>query len=355
LHKAIICFDIERFSDPIRDDRQRMAVRQVFYPALERAFVESGIRPDQRYHEDRGDGAFFLVPTEGQQAHLVEPLPFILAAELSRHNQGADAGTRIRLRVAMHLGFVRRDPEGVVSTPLNFAFRLLDSRGLRMALKETSGDLAFVASAEFYRRVLQERRDFDPSDYQKIRVLVKETDADAWICTFAAQIHAGQEYGERIARIETALASISGILEKARRARDVTVEKISSPVPAVPDLVTRLRERLAALDQARRKRRWSELITELVSIERAAATSLESALAVHRAVEQEPLERREVLRGLVMSYQAMTREHGRAELRRLDGLYRRAYDLLWRAPCDLLVAEEATIRYVRAVQEESHS
>jgi Na+/phosphate symporter len=119
----------------------------------------------------------------------------------------------------------------------------------------------------------------------------------------------------------------------------------------VPDLIAKLHERLTALDQLRKEHRWSELITAVTDLEQAADTSLEKARAVHRAVKDEPLERREELRGLLKSYQAMTREQGRAELPLLVELYQRAYDLLWTAPCDLRKAEAAAMRYVSAAQD----
>ncbi len=323
-----------------------MAVRKVLYNSLERAFAESGV-PGGRYSEDRGDGAFFLVAPDRPQA-LVEPLPFELAAELGRHNLDADTRTRLRLRVAMHVGFVRHDSKGVVSDPLNRAFGLLDSPELKAALRKAPGDLAFIASADFYREIIRPRHGFDPSAYREVRVTGKRTETDAWICTADVQIRAGQEYGIRVSGIDAALASVGGTLERARQDRGVTVGKISSPVPDVPDLIAGLRGRLAALDRLRKQRRWVELITVATDLERAAGASLTQARAAHSAIAA-PLKRREELRGLLGAYQAAASRY--AEHPRLVELYQRAYDLLWTAPCDLPKAEAATMRYVRAVQE----
>jgi hypothetical protein len=346
LYKAIVCVDIEGFGDSVRNDEDRVAMRKVLYHSLERAFAESGI-PDGCYSEDRGDGAFFLIPPDRPQA-LVEPLPFELAAELGRHNQDADAGTRLRLRVAMHVGYVRHDSKGVVSDPLNRAFGLLDSPELKAALRNAPGNLAFIASAEFFREIIRPRQGFDPSAYREARVTGKRTETDAWICTSDVQIHAGQEYGKRVSGIDVALASVGATLEKARQDRDVTVGKISSPVPDVPDLVPEMRRRLAALDRLRKQRRWAELISVATELERATGASLTQARAAHRAIGA-PLRRREELRGLLGAYQVAASRY--AEHPRLVELYQRAYDLLWTAPCDLPKAEAATMRYVRAVQE----
>ncbi|MFD0852582.1 hypothetical protein ACFQ07_10125, partial [Actinomadura adrarensis] len=59
-YRAIVCVDIEGFGAPYRHGPQHIDMRKGLYEALERAFAASGIPAD--YHEDRGDGAFFLVP-----------------------------------------------------------------------------------------------------------------------------------------------------------------------------------------------------------------------------------------------------------------------------------------------------
>jgi hypothetical protein len=351
LHKAIVWVDIERFTDPSRVAQARLAMREGLYGSLKRAFVESKIPWDNCYHEDRGDGAFILVHTDVPQARLVEPLPFELAAELGRHNH-AHEGSRIRLRVAMNAGYVRHDPEGVDGAPLDLTFRLLDAAELRTALREATGDLAFIASDEFYREVIRHRHGFDPSTYRRVRVTNKQTESDAWIWTSEVQVRAGQAFGEGVARIETALTSVDSELAKAREDRAVIDSKISSPVPDIPDLAAELRARLVALNTPRKDRRWAELISDVTELERAADEALDEARAAGHAVH-EPLDRRQELRGLLRSYQVMAREDGRVENPDLDELYRRAYDLLWTAPCDLAEAETATMRYVRAVQEES--
>jgi hypothetical protein len=348
IYRVIVCVDMEGFGAPHRHGPQHIDMRKGLYEALERAFAASAIPAD--YHEDRGDGAFFLVPADGPQTRLVEPLPFELACELTRYNRSADARSRIRLRVALHAGFVQRDAEGVVGVALNAAFRLLDAPELRSALRDAPGDLAFITSDEFHRSVIRQRRGFSPSGYRRVRVAVKETDTQAWICAFESQIGVGRQYGERVALIEEALDAVEETLETARRERAATVTAISSRVPEVPDPATALRDRLARLDEKRVARRWEELIAGVAAAERDAEAALDEARSALRAVTQ-PLRDRDELRGRLQSYQAMAHNQQRAEDRRLDELYQRARDLLWTAPCDLVEAETATMRYVRALQE----
>jgi hypothetical protein len=169
LHRAIVCVDIERFTDSRFVDWQRADMRKALYLVLERAFVNSQIPWDGSYSEDRGDGAFFLVHPDVPTARLVERLPFELAAELARHNQGAgDGQVRLRVRVAMNAGEVRieeKGKKGVVGTPLNLAFRLLDAAELKAALRaaESTGDVVFITSDWFYQAIIRHRRGVGPA------------------------------------------------------------------------------------------------------------------------------------------------------------------------------------------------
>ncbi|MFI0480233.1 hypothetical protein [Actinomadura sp. 9N215] len=350
VHRAITCVDIEKFGRSVLNDSQRADMREGLYALLERSFGRAGIGPGDRYHEDRGDGAFFLVPTEGPQSRLVEPLPFHLASELRRYNQGADADTRLRLRVALHAGYVHHDPNGVVGTAVNEAFRLLDAPELKRALRDASCDLAFIASAQFHRDVIRSRGAPGPDVDLSVRVTLKEPHVEGLICAFTEQTRAGLEYREGLARIRDALASADATLRKAREVRAETVAKVSSPVPDVSDPAAGLRERLAALDEPRAAHRWRRLVTGVRQLERAAVAAVDQAAAA-LAVVQEPLDVREELRGRLASLQVMARDLGRAEDPRLDDRYQEAHDLLWTAPSDLEAAESAVLRYLQAIQE----
>ena len=352
LHRAIVCVDIERFTDARLADWQRADLRKGLYRTLERAFAAAQI-PWDGYREDRGDGAFFLIHPDVPTARLVERLPFELAAELARHNQsGEDRQVRLRIRVAVNAGEVRiehKGQQGVVGTPLNLAFRLLDAPELKAALRsaEGAGDVVFITSDWFYHEIIRHRRAVGPAAYRRVPVTIKEGTVDAWICASDIQLTAGRAYGERLPAIETALASAAATLAEARRQRALIVRKIASPVPEVPTHDGGPADRLAALTALRDKGRWTELLAELDELDRAAGAAVEWANDVRRNVA-EPLDHRDELRGRLGAYQSMACRHGHAEDPELDELYRRAYDLLWTAPCDLIEAEAATMRYVRA-------
>ncbi len=81
-----------------------------------------------------------------------------------------------------------------------------------------------------------------------------------------------------------------------------------------------------------------------------AEDELERARAQLSAVTA-PLAVRAELRGRLDAYKAKVAQHGLAEDSLLIERYDTARRMLWSAPCDLRAAEDAVLRYQRAVQE----
>ena len=182
VHRAIVGVDVEGFGDRHRTHLDQIAVRDGLYQALERAFTRAGIGWEQCYHEDRGDGALILVPSEVPKTLLAQGVPAELAAAAADHNLACDQRARIRLRLAMHAGEIHHDRHGVTGTAINTAFRLLDAEPLKQALRGSPGTLAVIASRWFYEEVIRHAPACAPGSWRRVRVSVKETREDAWIC-----------------------------------------------------------------------------------------------------------------------------------------------------------------------------
>jgi hypothetical protein len=183
LHRAIVCVDVEGFSDRRRTNPDQLAVRTALYDTLRQALTQSGIPwdGDDCYHEDRGDGVLILISPTVPKSLLAAALPQTLATALRKHNQAATPETRMRLRIALHAGEVHHDAHGVVGTAINFSFRLLDAEPLKRALRESPGTLALIASQWFFEEIIRHDRT-SAASYQQVAVAVKETQATAWIC-----------------------------------------------------------------------------------------------------------------------------------------------------------------------------
>jgi tetratricopeptide (TPR) repeat protein len=181
MHRAILFVDVAGYGDQRRTNRDQVAVRHGLYAALWKSFTCAGLRWERCHREDRGDGLLILVPAEVPKELLTGPLPIELAAALERHNQGAPAEARIKLRAALHAGEVHHDEHGVAGTSINLASRLLEAEPLKQALRDSPGSLALIASEWFYDEVVRHHPESNPAAYRPACVSVKETRTSGWI------------------------------------------------------------------------------------------------------------------------------------------------------------------------------
>ncbi|WP_371493851.1 hypothetical protein OG871_02225 [Kitasatospora sp. NBC_00374] len=146
LHQTILLSDIE--GSGLRDDLEKPVIRRTMYEVIHAALRTAGAEHTQYRTADRGDGVMVLVDPAVPKPRLLHALLRDLADELTSRNRLASPGTRVRLRVVLHAGEVRRDAEGESGADLDAAFRMLDAEPLRAALGATGGPVA-VAVSEF--------------------------------------------------------------------------------------------------------------------------------------------------------------------------------------------------------------
>ncbi|MEU9699975.1 hypothetical protein [Streptomyces sp. NPDC047981] len=160
-----------------------------------------------------------------------------------------------------------------------------------------------------------------------------------------------QDSEERLLRLRDVLSRADRTLAEARAARGEVLAKIAaSEVPAVSGPPTVLQERLAAAAEYRRHAQWHRLSPLLESLEVEAEDELHRARASLTAVTA-PLAVRAELRGRLDAYKAKVARLGAAEDPLLIERYDAARRMLWSAPCDLRVAEQAVLRYQQAAAE----
>ncbi|MFI1399991.1 hypothetical protein [Streptomyces sp. NPDC020681] len=166
-----------------------------------------------------------------------------------------------------------------------------------------------------------------------------------------AVLRVRQDSEERLIRLRDVLSRADRTLTEARSARGEVLAKIAaSEVPAVSGPPTALQERLATAAEYRRHSQWHRLSPLLESLEREAEDELLRARESLTAVTA-PLAVRAELRGRLDAYKAKMARHGLAEDRLLIERYDAARRMLWSAPCDLRVAENAVLRYQQAAAE----
>ncbi|MDN3251421.1 hypothetical protein [Streptomyces sp. MA25(2023)] len=160
-----------------------------------------------------------------------------------------------------------------------------------------------------------------------------------------------QDAEQRIVRLRDVLSRADRTLAEARTARGEVLAKIAATeVPVVSGPPTALQEQLAAAAEYRRHAQWHRLSPLLESLEEKAEDELLRARESLTAVTA-PLAVRAELRGRLDAYKAKVARLGLAEDPELSEKYEKARRMLWSAPCDLRVAEQAVLRYQHAAAE----
>ncbi|PPS85506.1 hypothetical protein [Streptomyces sp. MH60] len=160
-----------------------------------------------------------------------------------------------------------------------------------------------------------------------------------------------QDAEQRIVRLRDVLSRADRTLAEARTARGEVLAKIAAtevPVVGGPPIV--LQEQLVAAAEYRRHAQWHRLSPLLESLEEKAEDELLRARESLTAVTA-PLAIRAELRGRLDAYKAKMARLGHAEDPELAEKYEKARRMLWSAPCDLRVAEQAVLRYQHAAAE----
>ncbi|WP_225832082.1 hypothetical protein [Streptomyces sp. NK08204] len=160
-----------------------------------------------------------------------------------------------------------------------------------------------------------------------------------------------QDAEARLIRLRDVLSRADRTLAEARAARGEVLAKIAATeVPVVSGPPTVLQEQLATAAEYRRQAQWHLLSPLLEALEEKAEDELLRARESLTAVTA-PLAVRAELRGRLDAYKAKVARHGLAEDPLLVERYDVARRMLWSAPCDLRVAEQAVLRYQQAAAE----
>ncbi|MUN35463.1 cyclic nucleotide-binding domain-containing protein [Actinomadura litoris] len=186
---TIVFTDIAGFSDVVhRDDPARLEMRGWMYGFLRQAFEESHVPWTMCHREDRGDGALIIVPPDTPTTAVIDPMVARLAALLNGHNRRSSRAVRMQLRLALNVGPVVQDEEGVSGWALIQTSRLLDAQILKDRLEETGADLGFIASSFVYESVIAHHRHMNAAEYELVRCRVKQTDVQGWMHMLGAPV-----------------------------------------------------------------------------------------------------------------------------------------------------------------------
>jgi len=156
VHRSIMAVDLEGSTQ--RTDLVKGELRRVMYELLARSLEAVGITGNRLERLiDRGDGVLVLIRPHDDvpKTVILGRLIPLLAALLTEYNARANqSALRMRLRVVVHAGEVREDGRGFYGEAIDVAIRLLDSRPVKRALKQTAAPLVLVVSHEIYSGIV---------------------------------------------------------------------------------------------------------------------------------------------------------------------------------------------------------
>ncbi|PYC88024.1 hypothetical protein C7C46_01765 [Streptomyces tateyamensis] len=182
-YRALLACDIAGSAG--RGQQRLQEIRSALRYALSAALGAAGLDAREFEYTDTGDGCRLVAPTGLPKAGLLVPLLPELGARIREHNGRAGPQTRMRVRVAVHAGEVRIDPDGSVSgTPFEALARLLDSDPLRQAaLAGPDGTpVAAILSQHVYEETVGHGYEgLDTGAFTAAEVRVKEYAARAWL------------------------------------------------------------------------------------------------------------------------------------------------------------------------------
>jgi hypothetical protein len=186
MHTTVLATDIIGFADRYRDVGAQLHVRQMMYELLIEAFGITGLSWWDCYREDRGDGALIVAPPDINPDSFLDPLTHHLNALLRCYAQDASDRTQLRLRMAIHHGYVYHDAHGVTGHALTHLFRLLEAPAFKKAVATAETNLGAVVSDQLYTDAIQRGGLIDQAAYRQLRLSCKETRTRAWLWLPAA-------------------------------------------------------------------------------------------------------------------------------------------------------------------------
>ncbi|WP_433472726.1 hypothetical protein ACQPZP_28100 [Spirillospora sp. CA-142024] len=152
-YRVLFTVDIEDYSS--RTDAEQRTLQAALGRILDDAADVARLNRRAWQRQDGGDGVYVVLPAGTDTGPLMDVFVRELDAALGSYNrrQAEETWTRLRLRMAVHIGPLHLD--GATGWPGQHAVqpaRLRDSDPLRVAMRELpEADLGIIASSDIYR------------------------------------------------------------------------------------------------------------------------------------------------------------------------------------------------------------
>ncbi|MQY29196.1 hypothetical protein [Nocardia aurantia] len=179
VYRTIVIVDVEGSST--RNNVQLGELRSALYRVLHDSLPSAEVVTPPR-DGDRGDGVMliFTLPV----LDVLDGIIGDLFAAVRRYNNDVGPLDWMRVRVAVHEGYVGRDENGPFSDALTATFRMNDARTLKQTLKNAArADGALAVSDTVYQNVIRHgyRATVTPAEYRDALIATTEGSVRIWI------------------------------------------------------------------------------------------------------------------------------------------------------------------------------
>jgi class 3 adenylate cyclase/heat shock protein HspQ len=174
---TIVATDVVSFGASARTDEDRLVIRAATTAMTEAAF-------DAVWSEcslqDCGDGLVVVIPPATTTAEVVTKLLTALPAALEQHNAAERPGARVQLRVAIDVGPVFEDANGLSGDAIIATTRMLNAAPFQDAVAEDAPALAMITSPFVFHSAVRNGGLLGDERWTRVEATVKERRLTAW-------------------------------------------------------------------------------------------------------------------------------------------------------------------------------
>ncbi|GLX95213.1 hypothetical protein Hesp01_31630 [Herbidospora sp. NBRC 101105] len=177
----VVAFDAMRYGQG--DDLWHASVQSGLSHVFDRGAREAGLRRETWARQEAGDGEVSVIPETEPELKIIDDLIRRVRKALHDHNRDRRDDARLRVRIAIGHGVVKRGELGFVGQVVVTTCRLLDAAAARAALvANPRADLVLLLTDRLYEDVVRQlHTSYRPESFTRLEVPTKERTEIAWM------------------------------------------------------------------------------------------------------------------------------------------------------------------------------
>jgi CRP-like cAMP-binding protein len=174
-------------ADHARTDSDRQVIRAALWSMMAAALQDI---PDV-WGFDRGDGLLTVVPPSTPTEEIMTRLLKELPSAIERHNRSHHEGANFQLQLAVNVGPVFGDADGLSGEAIVVAGLLLEAPHFKKAIVNSSARLGIIISPFIYETFIRPGEDLNEvASYTQTPVEIRKSSTTAWMRVIPANLAA---------------------------------------------------------------------------------------------------------------------------------------------------------------------